>query len=187
MNQTTLGTTLFEREALSQLGALERFAYHLCRDRHDARDLVQETLLKAFTHFPSYREGTDCRAWLFRICRNSFLNEYRRKSRQDVLVDFQDDGAEHGGDGDCVDGHAARVSLQDTSGPEAVENGFSDELFQALQTLPTAYQTAVILCDVEDQSYLEIAELMKVPVGTVRSRIHRGRRILASQLTRTTP
>lgn len=174
---------LFEREALPQLRALERFAFHLCRDAQNARDLVQETMLKAFTHFPAYQEGTDCRAWLFRICRNSFLNETRRRSHQEILMDFQDDGGERAGDTDVFEKRTPRGLLQDSSDVEALSRGLSDDLLEALQSLPTTYQTAVILCDVEDHAYHEIAELMRIPVGTVRSRIHRGRRILASQLT----
>jgi len=175
-------TQMFEQEALPHMAALEKFAYHLCHDAHRARDLVQETMLKAFSHFDTFRRGSNCRAWLFQICKNSYINAYRRHQREPVAVDFADETARAGmgSEGDQLRG--VRVACVDTSDSDAHERALGDEVISALRRLPPAFQTAVILSDIEGHPYEEIAEFMQVPIGTVRSRIHRGRSMLAESL-----
>jgi RNA polymerase sigma-70 factor, ECF subfamily len=173
---------MFEREALPHMEALEKFAYQLCRDAHRSRDLVQETMLKAFKHFDTFREGSNCKAWLFQICKNSHINAYRRRQREPILMDFEDETLQAGMGNELEHLRSARVLLTDNSDTEAHARTMGDEVISALQSLPPVFQTAVILSDIEGHPYDEIAEFMQVPVGTVRSRIHRGRCMLAGML-----
>ena len=162
--------------------AVKRFAYRLCGNEPDACDLAQETMLKAYAYFASYRPGTNCQGWLFSICKNSYINEFRRRKKSPLALDFQE-GPTEAGNGDTMNEHLLAASvLRDESHMEFHRNCLSDDVFQALQMLPAEYKTAVILCDIEGSRYDEIAEFMGTPVGTVRSRIHRGRTILASLL-----
>jgi RNA polymerase sigma-70 factor (ECF subfamily) len=173
---------MFERDALPHMEALENFAYQLCRDVHRSRDLVQETLLKAFKHFDTFREGSNCKAWLFQICKNSHINAYRRRQREPILMDFEDESLQAGMGNELQHLRSARVFLTDNSDTDAHARSMGDEVMTALQSLPPVFQTAVILSDIEGHPYDEIAEFMQVPVGTVRSRIHRGRSMLAGML-----
>jgi len=176
------GASQFEREALLQLGALHTFAYQLCRDEQYSRDLVQETMLKACRSFHLYREGTNCRAWLFQICKNSYFNDYRRRQLQPISVCIQKLSTEREITGDADEVRTAWVSLKDQSDEQKHRGCISDEVIEALHALPDIYQTAVILSDIEGHSYEEIASFMHAPVGTIRSRIHRGRKMLAGRL-----
>lgn len=174
--------TLFEQEALPQVDALQNFALQLCRDKQLSRDLVQETLLKAYTYFDTYREGTNCRAWLFQICKNSYINETKRKRLQPVAVDLQEQEAGDYGDRAEDEGRGMHIPFQDSISESLTTEFFSDEVTAAFDTLPADYQTALVLCDMEGYTYDEIAEYMRAPVGTIRSRIHRGRKLLANEL-----
>ena len=172
----------FEQEALPEMNALFSFAQKLCRDEQDSRDLVQDTMLKAYTYFHTFQEGTNCRAWLFQICKNSFINELRRRQRRPVALDFQAEESGdrvRGGDASCRD-FRVNMSSQDTG--DIITHTLSDEVHGALEALPSDYQTALILSDVENLSYEEIAEFMAAPIGTVRSRIHRARKLLAKNV-----
>ena len=174
--------TLFEQEALPQVDALQNFALQLCRDKQLSMDLVQETLLKAYTYFNTYREGTNCRAWLFQICKNSYINDAKRKKLQPVAIDLQEQEAGDHGERAEDEGRGLHISFQDTIS-ESLETDFlSDEVTSAFEMLPADYQTVLILCDMEGYTYDEIAEYMQAPVGTIRSRIHRGRKMLANEL-----
>ena len=173
---------MFEGEALPHMEALGKFAYQLCRDEHRSRDLVQETMLKAFKHFDTFRQGSNCRAWLFQICKNSYINAYRRRQREPIAMDFEDESVQAGMGLDIDQVRSARVILADSSDADAHARSLGDEVVTALQSLPLVFQTAVILSDIEGHPYDEIAEFMQVPVGTVRSRIHRGRSMLAGML-----
>jgi RNA polymerase sigma-70 factor (ECF subfamily) len=174
---------MFQRDAIPHMESLERFAFGLCHDVHWSRDLVQETMLKAFTHFEMFRQGTNCKAWLFKICKYSFINTYRRRQREPILMDFEDEAAQSGR------GHGARYLSSarglgfDSVSIDLHSTGMGDEVMSALQSLPVAFQTAVILSDIEGHPYDEIAEFMHVPLGTVRSRLHRGRRMLEGILS----
>ena len=169
----------FNREALPHIDALRNFAFKLCHDEHHTNDLVQETMLKACRSFHMYQEGTNCRAWLFQICKNSYINDYRRKQYETVTMDFSQ---ENSGSGDDDARRTRKVSLGDNSAVEAQEAMVGDEVTTALEALPSDYQTALILSDIEGLTYEEIAEFSQTPIGTIRSRIHRGRKMLAAKL-----
>ncbi len=177
-----MAASRFEQEALPQMSALQSFALQLCKDEQYSQDLVQETMLKAYTYFHTYREGTNCRAWLFQICKNSYINEVRRKQHQPVPVDLQ---VEESGDWTQRDNDSQRelhVRLDDHISTTINAEALGDEVYDALAVLPSDYQTVLILCDIEGHTYDEIAEYMHAPVGTIRSRIHRGRKLLAGRL-----
>lgn len=157
---------VFIEECLPKMNDLSAFALYLCRDPIDSKDLVQETMLKAFANISSYRRGSNARAWLFQICRNTFINSTRRRKFESA-GDGQSEGAKQ------FD-RRQEYQLQDES--------FSDEVMQALRSIPKDCQTAVLLCDVEGYTYDEIATLTKTPPGTVRSRIFRGRKAMARML-----
>ncbi len=171
-------TELFSREALTHLDALRNFAFKLCRDKHYTNDLVQETMLRACKSFHTYEEGTNCRAWLFQICKNSYINDYRRKQYETIAVDFSEDGSSANEEGQ----RSTRVMLTDNSSAEAHEAMVGDDVARALDALPADYQTAIILSDIEGYTYEEIAEFSRTPIGTIRSRIHRARKMLAEHL-----
>jgi len=164
------------------MSALKSFALQLCKDEQHSRDLVQETMLKAYLYFHTYQEGTNCRAWLFQICKNSFINETRRKQRQPVAINFQqaESGDWHGGDDNTLRDIHAKMTHQHAD--NIVTNALGDEVYHAIEMLPSDYQTVLILCDIEGHTYEEIAKFVQTPVGTIRSRIHRGRKLLARQL-----
>jgi RNA polymerase sigma-70 factor (ECF subfamily) len=174
------GASQLEREALPQLGALRQFAYQLCRNEQYSRDLVQETMLKACRSFHQYREGTNCRAWLFQSCKNSYVNDYRRKQLEPIPVGVQESSAHLTEDSDEL--RRVRVLLHDCSDEQKHRDCMGDEVIEALHALPDVYQTVVILSDIEGHSYKAIASFTHVPVGTIRSRIHRGWRMLAERL-----
>ncbi len=179
---STVYHTVFEREALPHLGVLRQFAVQLCGDEQYAHDLVQETMLKALRSFHTYREGTNCRAWLFQICKNSYINAYRRKQYETIAVDFEEESfGVREGRVDEVARTLHPVAVDGWSG-EFQRGAFSDEVASALESIPEEYQTVLILSDIEGFTYEEIASLVSAPLGTVRSRIHRGRKALARRL-----
>ncbi|HOU52436.1 MAG TPA: sigma-70 family RNA polymerase sigma factor [Myxococcota bacterium] len=163
----------FEREALPHLDACYRFALALTRDAAEADDLVQETMLRAFRAFDSYTEGTRCKAWLFRILKNVFLNRRRTDGRE---VDLEESL-----------GAIQELGWEDRPFYRSPEDAVllaatRDRIEEALGRMPRDFREAVVLADVEGLSYQEIAEVMGTPIGTVMSRIHRGRRMLRSLL-----
>jgi RNA polymerase sigma-70 factor (ECF subfamily) len=168
--------TQFEKEALPHLDALYSAACYMTRHERDAEDLVQETFLKAFRHFDKYQPGTNCKAWLFRILTNTFLNKNRRSVREMSFLDEVDVGD--------TDGMSPREATAHLLDPEAgfMSRVVSDTVREALESLPPDFRMAVILADLQDFSYKEIAEVMDCPVGTVMSRIYRGRRLLQKKL-----
>lgn len=167
--------SIFDREFLPILRALYNFAYRLTLDGDDARDLVQETYLRAYRSIDSFRKGTNAKAWLFRILKNNFINDYRRKRREPVKVDYQDVessyNAEEGG-----------RSMSEELRVDTLRNLMGDEISNALNALDEDFRTVIILCDLEDFKYEEIAEIMDIPIGTVRSRLHRARNLLKEKL-----
>ncbi|MGA9120614.1 MAG: sigma-70 family RNA polymerase sigma factor [Bacteroidota bacterium] len=173
-------TYAFNREALPQLDALRDYAMSLCRDPQRTADLVQDTMLKAYRKFDTYQPGTNCRAWLFQICKHCFINDCRRKKLQPLATDFDEEGPRSEWSPD--DFRQMRVkgtALQE----EIPERGIlGDEVAAALEGLQPDYQTALLLSAIEGYSYEEIAEFTKAPLGTVRSRIHRARKQLSRQL-----
>lgn len=170
----------FAEEAMPHADALFGAAMRMTRSRRDAEDLVQDTLMKAFQHFDKYQAGTNCKAWLFRILTNTFINRYRKKQRERVFLVDEDRGrplAER-----IESRPASELETRPESAEENIERLFGDEIGQALQNVPVDFRMAVIFADVYDFSYKECAEILDVPIGTVMSRLYRGRRLLRAQL-----
>jgi RNA polymerase sigma-70 factor (ECF subfamily) len=168
----------FEREALVHLDSLYGAAYRLTRNPRDAEDLVQDAVLRAYRFWDSFEKDSNCKAWLLRILTNTFINEYQRKKRSREVLDAAA-AEQEATDGVLV--HAAAQTQRDAA-QILVERSVSDEVQLALESLPDDFRTAVVLCDIEGLSYKEIAEIMECPVGTVMSRLFRGRRLLQSSL-----
>ena len=165
----------FEREALPHMDALYNFALRMTSDPDEADDLLQETYLKAYRFFDKFEQGTNCKAWLFRIMKNSFINIYRRTSKEPDKVDYNDVEEFY---------HSIRAESTDPNDLEEriFSNILDDDVSTALETLPEEFRTVVILCDIEGFTYEEIAEFVECPIGTVRSRLHRGRKMLRAKL-----
>ncbi len=168
----------FEREALPFLDQLYGAAMRLTRNPQDAEDLVQETYAKAFAAFHQYRPGTNLKAWLYRILNNTFISNYRKAQRQPKQADVAEveDWQEY-------DASTHASSGLQSAEAEAIENLPDSEIRDALAQLPEDRRLAVYLADVEGFSYQEISEIMDTPIGTVMSRLHRGRRQLRDLLT----
>jgi RNA polymerase sigma-70 factor (ECF subfamily) len=167
----------FETEALVHIHALFGAAIRLTRSASDAEDLVQDTYFKAFRAQEQYEPGTNCKAWLFRIMTNTFINKYRRKVKEkEILEGPQKPAATY---------HMIRPEgRKATLDPEnhIVDRFFSDQVLKALENVPVDFRVVVVLSDIEGFSYKEIAEMADIPVGTVMSRLFRGRRILQEEL-----
>jgi len=169
----------FEEIALEYLTPLFNLALNLTRNRKDAEDLVQETYLRAYRFFDSYQSGTHIKAWLFRILRNTFINRYRAMKVRPDEVDF---GKVELAYERVVDEHFLQAN-RPVSPEEVLMNGILDEEIEtAMARLPEEYRLVVILALVEDLSYKEIANALSIPLGTVMSRLHRGRKLLQGQL-----
>ena len=167
----------FADEALVHLADLRAAASAMTRNPHDAEDLVQETVAKAYASFGRYRPGSNARAWLLRILTNTFISGYRRRQREPLRVSIT--GVEDG----QLTGDWAGRGLAPRSAEEMALDGLPDtSVIAALKELPQDFRTAVYLADMEGFSYREVADIMRCPVGTVMSRLHRARRQLRGQL-----
>ncbi len=163
----------FERIALPYLSHLYTAAFYLTKDKAEAEDLVQETCLRAFRFFDKFEPGTNCKAWLLSILRNLFINRYRQKRQAPEMVDWEKIDQ-------VYDSIVAQHADAEKSGPEELlfSQVMDQEVEQALKGLPEEFRTAIILVDIEELSYEEAAKVMECPVGTIRSRVSRGRRML---------
>jgi RNA polymerase sigma-70 factor (ECF subfamily) len=169
----------FHEEAIPHMDAVFRFALRLSGAEDRAQDLVQETFLRAFRSWDQYTPGTQCKSWLFTICRNVFLRNAERSQRHDELVAENVDRS--AGAFDSVNPLWAKAVEADPEG-DFFKTIVDEGVLQHLQELPEDYRSAVVLSDLEGFSYQEIAEMMDVPVGTVKSRLFRGRRVLQKVL-----
>lgn len=165
----------FETEFLPHIDALKTFAYHLTYDDHHANDLVQETYLKAFRFIDKYDRGTNAKAWLFKILKNAYINDYRKKSKRPTKVDYEEIITYHDGDTHTLSGY---LDLRE----ELFDNMMGDEVTLAINAIPVDFRTVLLLCDVEGFTYEEIAKIIDVPIGTVRSRLFRARNLLKDKL-----
>ncbi len=169
----------FSDVAMEHMPALYTAALRMTRNPADAEDLVQETFLKAYRAFGSFQEGTNLRAWLYKILTNTFINTYRAAKRRPEKADVEDveDLYLFRRLGELQAGAAGRSAEE-----EVFDRFTDDEVKAAIESLPEAFRIAVLLADVEGFSYKEIAEITDVPIGTVMSRIHRGRKALQKAL-----
>ena len=165
----------FEKEAVPHMDSLYNYALKMTGDSDDANDLIQETYLKAFRFWDKFEKGTNCKAWLFRILKNTYINTYRKETKEPDKVDYED-----------VENFYENVKPSSTDSAhlekDIYDNLLDDELSEAITSLPEDFRTVVILCDIEGYTYDEIADFIDCPVGTVRSRLHRARKMLFTKL-----
>ncbi|MGK9477299.1 sigma-70 family RNA polymerase sigma factor [Melioribacter sp. OK-6-Me] len=161
----------FDNEIAPHISALKSYALKLSRDPDDAEDLLQDTLLKAFRFFDQYEKGTNIKAWLFQIMKNSFINTYRRIKRQPGKVNYDD-----------IENFYENIRSEEITSSHVQNDAFNDimndEIANALAKLPDEFRTIIFLSDIEGYTYEEIADFIDCPVGTVRSRLHRARKML---------
>ena len=170
-------TARFERDVTPLLPNLYSSALRMTRNPADAEDLVQETMLRAYRGFSGFTEGTNLKAWLYRILTNTFINTYRKKQREPQTVQADDDIE----DWYLYDRLAAQ-STEASAETEVLERMPDEDVQAALEALPEGFRLAVLLVDVEGFSYKETAEMLGIPIGTVMSRLHRGRKALERAL-----
>lgn len=163
----------FRKVALPHIDSVHRAAYYLAKDKDQAEDLVQETYLRAFRFFDKFQPGTNCKAWLLTILRNVFVNGYRKNKVQPQSVNWENIDQIYDSMLECE-------ANTERDNPESVvfSQLLDGEVEKALQELPEEYRTAIVLVDMEDLSYGEAAKVLECPVGTIRSRLSRGRRLL---------
>jgi RNA polymerase sigma-70 factor (ECF subfamily) len=169
---------LFEEQAIPFLDQLYGAALRMTRNPADAQDLVQETFVKAYAAFAQFEQGTNLKAWLYRILTNTFINTYRKKQRdpyKGTISDMED--------WQLGEAESATAMSSRSAEAEAIDHLPDSAVKDALQSIPEDFRLAVYFADVEGFSYQEIADIMKTPVGTVMSRLHRGRRLLRGLLT----
>lgn len=154
---------------------LYNYGLRMTGNPDDARDLLQETFLKAYRFWDKFEQGTNLRAWLFRIMKNTYINLYRKESKEPGKVDY-----------DQIEDYYNIIRDESSDPNDLQEKLFGqlldDDVSKALESLPEEFRTVVILCDIEGLAYEEIADFLQIPVGTVRSRLHRGRKLLYTKL-----
>ena len=168
---------IFEVEFSPHADTLYNFAYNLTHNEEDANDLVQETYMKAYRFIDKYIEGTNAKAWLFKILKNGFINQYRKKSKRPKKVDYEEIISYH----DEEEGTklTSYIDLRE----EIYQSMMGDEVTTAVNALPVDFRTVILLCDIEGFTYEEISKIIDIPIGTVRSRLHRARNMLKERLT----
>jgi RNA polymerase sigma-70 factor (ECF subfamily) len=174
-NKKNINDEVFEQELMPHIDALHTFAFNLTYNEEEANDLVQETYLKAYKFIEGYQRGTNAKAWLFKILKNVYINQYRKRKRRPSSVD--------------IDSVNVYTEEETKSSPafldlrrEMFDDLLGDEVELALNSLPDEFKTVILLCDVEGFSYEEIAKIIDVPIGTVRSRLFRARNMLKEKL-----
>jgi RNA polymerase sigma-70 factor (ECF subfamily) len=166
---------VFNEEFLPHLDAMYNFAYRLTFDEDDAKDLVQDAFMKSYRFVESFEQGTNAKAWLFRIVKNSFINDFRKKSKEPAKVDYQE--VESFYNSDDVD-----KSITTDLRVETLRDMMGDEVSNALNSLDVDFRTVIILCDLNGFKYDEMSKILDIPIGTVRSRLHRARNLLREKL-----
>ncbi len=166
---------IFNDELFPHMDALKTFAFHLTYNDEDAEDLVQETYLKAHKFIDRYVEGTNAKAWLFKILKNAYINEYRKKVKRPTKVDYEDIVSYQDSEDSKLSGY---LDLRE----DLYKGRMGDEVTVALNSLPIDFRTVILLCDIEEFTYEEIAVIIDVPIGTVRSRLFRARNMLKEKL-----
>ncbi|MEQ6121101.1 sigma-70 family RNA polymerase sigma factor [Reichenbachiella sp. MALMAid0571] len=165
----------FDNEFMPHIDAMYNFAFRLTHDEDDAKDLIQDTFLKSYRFINSFQKGTNAKAWLFRILKNSFINDFRKKSKEPAKVDYQE-----------VEGYynseKANSNITTDLRIDTIKDMMGDEISNALNSLAVDFRTVIILCDVEGFTYEEMAKILDIPIGTVRSRLHRARNLLKEKL-----
>ena len=184
MNSTPVSYTekeknqVFQEEMLPHLDSMYNFAFRLTLDEDDAKDLVQDTYLKAFRFINSFEKGTNAKAWLFRILKNSFINDFRKKSKEPSKVDYQEVETFYNSEEFDTD-----IEATSDLRSESVQDLIGDEVATAINSLEVDFRIAIILCDIEGFTYEEMAKILDIPIGTVRSRLHRARGLLKEKLS----
>jgi RNA polymerase sigma-70 factor (ECF subfamily) len=166
---------IFETEFLPHIEAMYNFAYRITYDEDTAKDLLQETYYKAFRFIESFHQGTNAKAWLFRILKNSFINEFRKKNKEPSMIDYQDVETYYNSD------DVNEVITSDLR-VEVLQDMIGDEVSNALNALAVDFRIVIILCDLEGFTYEEMSKILDIPIGTVRSRLHRARNLLREKL-----
>ena len=166
---------IFETEFYPHLNELYNFGYRLTYNEDDANDLVQDTFLKAIRFIEGYEVGTNARAWLYRILKNSFINNYRKKIKEPSKSDFNE--LEQ-----IINSEDKQISQTVDLRTEIFQNMLGDEITNALNSLSVDFRIIIMLCDLEGFTYEEISKIIDIPIGTVRSRLHRGRQLLKEKL-----
>jgi RNA polymerase sigma-70 factor (ECF subfamily) len=165
----------FEQQTLPHMEVLYNYALRMTGNKEDANDLLQETYLKAYRFWEKFEQGTNLRAWMFRIMKNTYINLYRKESKEPDKVDYEE-----------IESYYNLIRDQNSDDNDLQQKMFGqlldDDVSKALEMLPEEFRTVVILCDIEGLAYEEIAEFLQIPVGTVRSRLHRGRKLLYARL-----
>ena len=165
----------FNSEIIPHLSSLKSYALKMTNDSDESKDLLQDTLLKAFRFFDNFEKGSNARAWLSKIMKNSFINDYRKKIKQPYKVDYDD-----------VQNFYEKINPENINSQhyqqDAYSNVLDDEIINVLSLLPDDFRTVIYLSDIEGYSYKEIADFIGCPIGTVRSRLHRTRKILYTLL-----
>jgi RNA polymerase sigma-70 factor, ECF subfamily len=167
----------FQKLALPHLDSIYSAALRLTKNERDAEDLAQDSFLRAYRFFDKFERGTNVKAWLFRILTNTFINRYRRKVKERTVIEGSEQSVVH-------ERFISRDATEFATNPEqyVIDRLFSDDILEAIDQLPLDFRLVVILADMQEFSYKEIAEILDCPVGTVMSRLFRGRKILQKML-----
>ncbi len=165
----------FEDTAIPHMSLMRNYALRLTLNVEDSKDLVQDTYLRAYQYWSQFELGSNIRGWLCRIMKNTFINQYRIKGRIPTKVEYDETRFSY-------DTPQLQLSDGQHRRGKPFDEVFEDEIVRSLESLPVNFRTIVVLSDVEEYSYAEISELIACPVGTVRSRLHRGRKVLQQNL-----